>query len=133
MRSTGQALGFQLEAVRTASAALEATHGRRGRIGRGADQDDLAAVALGAGGEPLAARAGARSQPGAAAQPSSTTRTSGPSPLSSGSGLSTGPASARITSVASSSRSSRSQGGVRAEVSSSGSRPSRKRIAGKRM
>ena len=31
----------------------EATHGRSGRIGRGADQDDLAAVALGAGGEPL--------------------------------------------------------------------------------
>ena len=72
------------------------------------------------------------SQPGAAAQPSSTTSTSGPSPDSSGSGLSTGPASARIRRVASTRRSTSSQGGVRAEVSSSGCRPSRKRIAGKR-
>ena len=131
-RSTGHGLGCQLGTICTASAALRR---RRGAApGSGAvPSRTTSRFCRWARPAKRSSASVRRAQPGAAAQPSSTTSTSGPSPVSSGSGLSTGPASARIRSVASTRRRTRSQSGVRAEVSSSGSRPSRKRTAGKRI
>ena len=71
-------------------------------------------------------------QPGADDQPSSITSRSGPLPGSSACGLSSGRATARISAVASSRRSSSSHHGIFIGVCSLGSSPISSRIAGKR-
>jgi len=66
----------------------------------------------------------------AAAQPSSITRSNGPLPLRRPVGLISGPAQARISKVTIARRSSSSQSGVCAGVSSGGLSPASSRIAG---